>query len=149
MFAAIPLAVVTIGALVGFVIGLCLAVLILRSACDLCDVPAPGFLKALVLMVAQSLISGAIGAGIGFGLGFLSTFIGASQSLFQLFGVAILLLISALIAVAIYMPTLRIRFTKALSVWGWQTFISAVVFGVAVMLLIGGISIVEGVGRLT
>lgn len=134
--------------ILGFFLSWPLAALFLRSACDLCNVEAPGFFKALVLALVHALIAGAIGVGLGYGFGRLAKATGASATLAEVIAVILSLTISAVIAVAIYMPTLRTRFATSLRVWGWYYLISAVVYGVLLLLLIGGIATIEGLIRL-
>lgn len=141
--------VMTVGGLIAFVLSWLLAALILRSSCDLCNVTAPSFPRSLVLVLVHFLLGAAILALFGYSLGLFAVAVGAAKDLFMVVAVLLAAVVSALVAAGIYVPTLRVRFTRALSISGWLYFITAVVYGVFFLLLVGGTATFQGLRRLT
>ena len=123
-----------------------LAVLLFRSACDLCSVEPPGWLKCLVIVVIVALIGSAIAFPMRFGVAALndsSTWVAAALA------VALSLPIQAVLIPLLYKFVLRTRFVTALLIWGIQLLLSTLVLTLLLLLVAGGFTIVEGIDRVT
>src|SRR5262245_34717077 len=119
---------------IGGPIGLALAGLLLKAACDLCSVePPPHLVRCLVIAIVLA----AIGAPLGYGAYLLGKTLGPSDTLAALVAVLLFVPVFAVISTLIFMPSLRVRPLKGAKIWLVQTLINAVVGGVVVMLVIG------------
>ena len=130
---------------IGGPIGLLLAGVLLKAACDLCSVePPPHLVRCLVI----ALVLVAIGAPLGYGAHLLGKSLGPSENLAVLVAVVLFLPFFAIISTLIFVPSLRVRPLKGAKIWLVQTLINAVVGAVVVMLVIGGWTTVDSIRRL-
>jgi hypothetical protein len=142
-----PLGTEAVGA--GIVIGLFLGALLLRSACDLCQIdPPPKYLRCLVLTIVLALIGAPIGFGAKWAATRLTGELGVAPDNAPFIAVLLALPLLAIVSVFIYIAALRVRPTKAATVWLVNTLISSVVAAVLVMLVVGGWTTVDSVRRL-
>jgi hypothetical protein len=138
-----PLGTEAVGA--GIVIGLFLGALLLRSACDLCQVePPPKYLRCLALTIVLALI----GFGAKWAASRLTGELGVAPDNAPFIAVLLALPILAIVSVFIFIAALRVRPAKAATVWVVNTLISSVVAAVLVMLVVGGWTTVDSVRRL-
>lgn len=138
-----------VGASVGGVIGLFLAALLLRSACDLCGVdPAPRYLRCLVVALVVGLIHAAIGYGLGRGMLAFASLLHLSDTAAAVLAVLADVPVSAAVSTVAFMIGLRLRFTKALLVWLIYTLLSLLIGAVIFMLALGGMTTIDAFGRL-
>lgn len=141
-------ALLLIGAGVGGLLALVWATLVLRWSCDLAEVPAPGFGKALLIVLLVGVI---IGLGV-FGLLIGLTAVGSVTRWSQgtIAGLVFVLSVGliSILSIPLFVPLLRARFGKAAAVWMWQALMHGIVGAVLLLLLVGGATVVQGVGRL-
>jgi hypothetical protein len=123
-----------------------LSAVILRAACDLCSVEPPGILKAMLLVLLNSVLTSPIGYGIGLLTGRIANSrLGAEGVLIP--AIALNLLLSGLIVTIIYMIALRVHLLKAALIWFFQTCVNTLVAAVIIFIAIGAWTIVEGIIR--
>lgn len=134
-----------VGAIIGIPLGLLAAVVLFRSACDLCSIEPPGWLRCLFIVV----VVGVIGSAIGF-LGELAVAAVSSASVVAVHVVAALasLPMQAALGALLYKFLLDVSFLKALLIWVIQALLSILIAGVVVLLLIGALTLVESVVRI-
>ena len=140
--------VLVVGAIIGLPLGLLLAALIFRSACDLCSVEPPGWWKCVGIVVAVGLLGSAIGFLIGLVAGAVGRSAGTSDLALQVIASMIGLGFQTVLAAVIYKPLLHVGFLKALLISVIQMLLTVLVMGVMVLLFIGGFTLLEGIFRL-
>ena len=129
---------------IGFLVG----VVLFRAACDLCSVEPPGFLKSCGVVVLVGLVCSLVAAGIGFGFGLLGEPLHQPAITMQVLAWFACVLPCSLVAGALYVPLLRVRFLKGATIYLVNWLLGSLVSAVVILFTIGAITIVQGVYRL-
>ncbi len=133
----------------GILIGLFLAALLLRSACDLCQVePSPGYWRCFALAVVLAPIGFGVSFGAEWAAGRVLTQLGYATADPTVLVVLLSLLVMAIVSVVIFVPVLRVRASKAALIWLLDTLLSGMVLAIMTLLMIGGWTIVGSIRRL-
>ena len=130
-------------------LGLLLAALLLRSACDLCSVePSPPYLRCVIL----TLVVLAAGAPLVWCSRYAATTLGASlafgDDLIVIVTLAVFLPVYALLSTLIFVPSFRVRPVTGVKIWLVNTLITSVVAAVVGLIFVGGWTTVDGIRRL-
>jgi hypothetical protein len=144
----IPIYVWLIGGVAGGLLGLLLATLLFRSACDLVSVEPPGWLKSAGIVLLTTALNAPINFGINLAVAALGRAMNLSPGWSLLLAIVMALPLNVLLAAVLYMFLLRVRFLKGALIWVLQTLMGSLVGGVGTLLVIGVWTIVDGVRRL-
>lgn len=133
----------------GLVMGLLIAGLLLRSACDLCGVdPSPSYLRCLVVALIQMLLNAALGFGMGYGVEAVATAIRLPDELAVIVGIGLTLLPSALLSTLINLIAFRAGFIRSFFIWLVDLLLNLLVMAIIVLILLGVAAMIGGIDRL-
>jgi hypothetical protein len=133
----------------GGFLGLLLAALLLRSACDLCLVePPPGYPRCLLITLLLVLIAVPLGIGASFMAAMIAAAVRISSSNAPLVAMLLALPASAVICTLVFLAAFRVGPLKAAAIWLVNTLLNGLVATVLLLLLMGGWVTVEAVRRL-
>jgi hypothetical protein len=143
-----PIWILLIAGVIGVPLGLLIAAFFLRSACDLCEVSAPRWGKALLIVVLLGIVGAGVGGGLTLAAAAVTGRLATPSWVTQTIATGASLFAQCLISATLYIPLLRVRFRTGIAIWLWQLLMSTVLWGLTVLLLIGGWTLVDGVRKL-
>jgi len=124
-----------------------LQVLLFRSACDLCSVEPPGWLRAAVVVLIVSGFGFLLAAGMAFLIGLVGSSWGASKMVLMSMGALLSLPVQAVLAALLYKPLLHVALLKGMLIWALQRLLSVLLEAVFALVIVGGATLVEGIRR--
>ena len=128
-------------------LGLFLAVLLFRSACDLCSIEPPGWLKSVGIVVLLGVLTAPLGYGMMLAVSALGRTSGMSDVSIQIVGWLVSLPFQALVAGLLYRFLIPVKYFLGTLIWGIQALLSVLVMVVLGLFVVGCFTIVEGVLR--
>jgi hypothetical protein len=130
-------------------LGFLLSVVLFRAACDLCTVEPPGFLKSCLVILLLSVVNVPVAFGVLFGFRMLGQELHLTELTVYLLASVACIPLLALLEGVLYMPLLRVRFLKGATISVIRGLLGLLVTSVLVLLVVGGMTIVQGVYRLS
>src|SRR5579862_2315989 len=107
------------------VLGVLLGALLLRSACDLCQVePAPSYWRCLMLTIFLAIIGVPIAYGVAWAGGKMTSGLGVAPDNAPFLAAILALPLLAIACILVYITALRVRPGKAATIWLVNTLIS-------------------------
>jgi hypothetical protein len=130
-------------------LGFLVSVVLFRAACDLCTVEPPGFLKSCLLVLLLGVVNVPVAFGLLYGFRLLGE--GLHLTAFTVYSLASVACIPllALVEGVLYIPLLRVRFLKGATISVIRGLLGLLVTSVLILLIVGGITIVQGINRLS
>jgi len=135
--------------LVAIPLGFLLSVVLFRAACDLCTVEPPGFLKSCLVILLLSVVNVPVAFGVLYGFRVLGQGLHLTELTGYLLASVACIPLLALLEGVLYMPLLRVRFLKGATISVIRGLLGLLVTSVLVLLVVGGMTIVQGVYRLS
>ena len=144
----LPLYLWLIFGVVGGLLGLALATLLFRSACDLTSIEPPGWLKSSGIVLLTTALNVPIEIGVYWTVSALGRAVNVSAEWSLVLAIVAALPFNILSASVIYMFLIRVRFFKGALIWILQSLMGTLVSLIGVLLVIGVWTIADSVRRL-
>ena len=133
----------------GIPLGLLLAALLLKAACDVCSVEPPvHYFRCLIIVIVLQVLTAPLAFGLYYAGKHLPGALGVSETSAFVLGLLAFLPVSAVVSTIAYVLALRVGPLKGAKVWLVQNLINAVVTAVGVLLVIGCWTTVDSIRRL-
>src|SRR5262245_1277010 len=129
-------------------LGFLLSVVLFRAACDLCKVEPPRFLKSCLVVLLLAVVNVPIAVGILFGVRLIGEGLHFNTLTVYLLASLVCIPLLALVEGVLYIPLLRVGFVKGATISVIRGLLGLLVTSVLVLLIVGGITIVQGIHRL-